>query len=121
MDCLAATQRRLLASARRRSPAVPAAAGGERVADVGLELRRTMQAHCGVFRFPELLAEGVAKMKVIAERAARVSIDDQSRVFNTARIEALIADNPTWTENDVQWKLIEERPKATSAGMAGGR
>ncbi len=66
---------------------------GERVADVANDLRRTMQAHCGVFRFPELLGEGVAKMKGIAERAARVAIEDKSRVFNTARIEALELDN----------------------------
>lgn len=70
-----------------------AAGSGERVADVGNALRRTMQAHCGVFRFPELLAEGVEKMKAIAERAARMFIDDKSKVFNTARIEALELDN----------------------------
>ncbi len=52
-----------------------------------------MQAHCGVFRFPELLAEGVDKMKAIAERAERMFIDDKSKVFNTARIEALELDN----------------------------
>ncbi len=37
--------------------------------DVGAEMRRTMQLHCGVFRFPDLLAEGVRKMKEIAARA----------------------------------------------------
>jgi succinate dehydrogenase / fumarate reductase flavoprotein subunit len=70
-----------------------AAHAGERVADVGNELRRTMQAHCGVFRFPELLAEGVGKLKAIAARAERTSIEDHSKVFNTARIEALELDN----------------------------
>src|SRR6185369_1703082 len=50
-------------------------------------------AHCGVFRFPEDLIEGVAKMKVIADRAARTFIDDKSKVFNTARVEALELDN----------------------------
>jgi len=70
-----------------------AARSGERVADVSNDLRRTMQAHCGVFRFPELLAEGVEKMKAIAARAERTSIEDHSKVFNTARIEALELDN----------------------------
>jgi succinate dehydrogenase / fumarate reductase flavoprotein subunit len=68
-------------------------AGGERVAEVANDLRRTMQAHCGVFRFPELLAEGVKMMKDIAARAERVAIQDKSKVFNTARIEALELDN----------------------------
>jgi succinate dehydrogenase / fumarate reductase flavoprotein subunit len=68
-------------------------AGGERVADVANDLRRTMQAHCGVFRFPELLAEGVKMMKEIAARTERVAIQDKSKVFNTARVEALELDN----------------------------
>lgn len=66
---------------------------GENVAEVGREMRRVMQAHCGVFRFPDLLAEGVAKIREVAERAKKTSIKDQSRVFNTARIEALELDN----------------------------
>ncbi|HRE02148.1 MAG TPA: TrmH family RNA methyltransferase, partial [Ilumatobacteraceae bacterium] len=32
---------------------------------VGLEMRRTMQKHAGVFRFDGLLKEGVAKMKEV--------------------------------------------------------
>ena len=66
---------------------------GERVADVGTDMRRIMQLNCGVFRFPDLLAEGVAKMKDVAERGARTQIRDKSRTFNTARIEALELDN----------------------------
>jgi len=50
-------------------------------------------AHCGVFRFPDLLAQGVAKIMAVAERAKRTQIGDKSRVFNTARIEALELDN----------------------------
>ena len=69
------------------------ASSGERVSDVGADLRRTMQLHCGVFRFPDSLAEGVRKMKEIAERSQRTYITDKSRVFNTARVEALELDN----------------------------
>ncbi|HTP61757.1 MAG TPA: FAD-binding protein, partial [Burkholderiales bacterium] len=68
-------------------------AAGERVVDVLTDLRRTMQAHCGVFRFPDELIKGVEKMKVIADRAQRVFIQDKSKVFNTARVEALELDN----------------------------
>jgi succinate dehydrogenase / fumarate reductase flavoprotein subunit len=66
---------------------------GERVADVGAEMRRTMQLHCGVFRFPDLLVEGVRKLKDVAERAGRTGIQDKSKTFNTARVEALELDN----------------------------
>ena len=69
------------------------AATGERVHDVGAEMRRTMQAHCGVFRFPDSMAEGVKKMLAVAERAKSTFIQDKSKVFNTARVEALELDN----------------------------
>jgi succinate dehydrogenase / fumarate reductase flavoprotein subunit len=66
---------------------------GESVSEVGTEMRRAMQAHCGVFRFPDLLAEGVKKIREIADRATRTQIGDKSKVFNTARVEALELDN----------------------------
>jgi succinate dehydrogenase / fumarate reductase flavoprotein subunit len=66
---------------------------GERVAAVGADMRKTMQAHCGVFRFPDLLSDGVRRIKQVAERAARTEIADKSKVFNTARVEALELDN----------------------------
>jgi succinate dehydrogenase / fumarate reductase, flavoprotein subunit len=66
---------------------------GERVADVGADMRRTMQLNCGVFRFPDLLVEGVKRMKEVSARGARTGISDKSKVFNTARVEALELDN----------------------------
>ena len=66
---------------------------GETVKEVGADLRATMQAHCGVFRFPELLSEGVVEIDKVAERAKNTIIQDKSQVFNTARVEALELDN----------------------------
>jgi succinate dehydrogenase / fumarate reductase flavoprotein subunit len=66
---------------------------GESVYDVGNEMRQTMQAHCGVFRFPDMLEKGVAKIKEVAARAQKLEIKDKSKVFNTARIEALELEN----------------------------
>ena len=66
---------------------------GESVVEVGDAMRKTMQAHCGVYRFPELLAEGASQMDAIAKRAANIVINDKSQVFNTARVEALELDN----------------------------
>ena len=67
--------------------------GGEQVAQVSGDLRRIMQLHCGVFRFPDLLVAGVQKLKEVAARAARTEIRDKSKTFNTARVEALELDN----------------------------
>jgi len=66
---------------------------GESVDAVGTALRKTMQAHCGVFRFADLLAQGVTKINEVAQRVAQTEIKDKSQVFNTARIEALELDN----------------------------
>jgi succinate dehydrogenase / fumarate reductase, flavoprotein subunit len=66
---------------------------GEIVAEVAKDMRRTMQGHCGVFRFPDMLAAGVKKIREVADRATRTEIKDKSKVFNTARVEALELDN----------------------------
>ena len=66
---------------------------GENVAQVGEALRKTMQEQCGVFRFPDLLKEGVVKINEISERVEHTEIKDKSKVFNTARVEALELNN----------------------------
>ena len=66
---------------------------GESVYEVGNAMRQTMQAHCGVFRFPDMLEKGVTKIKEVAARAKTIGITDKSKVFNTARIEALELEN----------------------------
>jgi succinate dehydrogenase / fumarate reductase flavoprotein subunit len=72
-----------------RVAALDAREKGERVQDVANAIRKTMQAHCGVFRTARLLDEGVREIMALAERAGQVAIADKSKVFNTARVEAL--------------------------------
>ncbi len=79
--------------AQARLARLDASQSGESVAEVGAELRRTMQLHCGVFRFPDSLAEGVKKIGEVAQRAQRLHVKDKSKVFNTARVEALELEN----------------------------
>ena len=57
------------------------------------ELRNIMQKHCGVFRSPELLQEGIQKIEALTLRVANIKITDKSKIFNTARIEALELEN----------------------------
>ena len=66
---------------------------GEDPRSIGNEIRKVMQEHCGVFRFPELLQQGIDKIKKLRERVDKLSISDTSKVFNTARIEALEVEN----------------------------
>jgi succinate dehydrogenase / fumarate reductase flavoprotein subunit len=72
---------------------IDGATSGESVYEVGQDLRRTVQNHAGVFRTNELLTEGVENIKEVAERVQRTYVKDKSKVFNTARIEALELEN----------------------------
>jgi succinate dehydrogenase / fumarate reductase flavoprotein subunit len=58
-----------------------------------LAMQRTMQNHCGVFRFNDKLKEGVQKILEVEKDVRRVEIKDKSKTFNTARIEALELEN----------------------------
>ena len=62
---------------------------GEKTQDVGNAIRNTMQKHCGVFRTLAMLREGVTMIDELADQAANIHFKDKSKVFNTARIEAL--------------------------------
>lgn len=66
---------------------------GENVAEVGDAMRQVMQTHCGVFRFPDLLETGLQEIRKVRERVQNTEIRDKSKVFNTARIEALELEN----------------------------
>ncbi len=67
--------------------------GSERVQDVAGDIRKTMQHYCGVFRTDELLQQGYKEIMVLDERRKHVAFKDKSKVFNTARVEALELDN----------------------------
>ncbi len=67
--------------------------GGASVHETRLAMQRTMQNHCGVFRFSDKLKEGVQKILDVQKDVQRTEIADKSKVFNTARIEALELDN----------------------------
>ena len=71
----AATQRDLPKGAGDEScarvAALDAQKGGANADETRAEIQRTMQAHCGVFRFPDLLVEGVAKIKAVGDAVAQ--------------------------------------------------
>ncbi|MFM8898573.1 MAG: succinate dehydrogenase flavoprotein subunit [Burkholderiales bacterium] len=70
-----------------------ASTGGEYAQDVANDIRTTMQQHAGVFRTQASMDEGVVKVKALAERVKSIHLADKSKVFNTARIEALEVEN----------------------------
>ncbi len=66
---------------------------GEYAQDVANDMRAIMQAHAGVFRSQEVMNEGVKKIAALRERVANIGLKDDSKVFNTARVEALEVEN----------------------------
>jgi len=67
--------------------------GGESVARLRDELTATMEQYCGVFRTEDVLQEGVNKVVEFEERVQHAALHDHSKVFNTARVEALELEN----------------------------
>ena len=61
--------------------------------DLAGEIRQTMQQHAGVFRTQKGMDEGVVKIAAIRAKVDQVTLKDKSKVWNTARMEALEVDN----------------------------
>ena len=61
--------------------------------DIANDIRASMQQHAGVFRTQKSMDEGVVKINAIRERVGAVTLKDKSKVWNTARMEALEVDN----------------------------
>ena len=57
------------------------------------EFRKCMEDHAGVFRTEEVMAEGYQKLCELRDRFKDATIKDKTKVFNTARIEALELEN----------------------------
>ena len=69
------------------------ATSGEYSQDVANDIRDIMQQHAGVFRTQASMDEGVVKIAAMRERVNAINLKDKSKIFNTARIEALEVEN----------------------------
>lgn len=69
------------------------AKGSLPVADIRLNMQRTMQKHCAVFRTEEIMAEGVTKINEIAASMADMGIKDRSMIWNSDLVEGLELQN----------------------------
>ncbi len=67
--------------------------GGTPTAALRLDMQRTMQKHCAVFRDNALLSEGKDKIAAIYAGFADVKIADRSLIWNTDLVETLELDN----------------------------
>ena len=69
------------------------ASGGMPTAQIRLNLQKTMQENCAVFRTSESLKEGVARMADVHASLANISVSDRTLVWNTDVVETLELEN----------------------------
>ncbi|MSO80333.1 MAG: succinate dehydrogenase flavoprotein subunit [Alphaproteobacteria bacterium] len=69
------------------------ASGGTKTAKLRLDMQRTMQANCAVFRTGEVLQEGADRMKRIWGGMEDLSVSDRSLVWNSDLVETLELEN----------------------------
>jgi len=67
--------------------------GSKSTATIRLDMQKTMQDHCAVFRTDGSLAEGVAKMAKVAATMKDIGVTDRTLVWNTDLVETLELDN----------------------------
>ncbi len=80
-------------AAMERVNAWNARKSGESVDAIREDMENAMQADFGVFRDGVPMAAGLKKIAELRERIQHAAFKDHSRVFNTARMEALELDN----------------------------
>jgi succinate dehydrogenase / fumarate reductase flavoprotein subunit len=69
------------------------AKGSSPTAQIRIEMQRTMQKHCAVFRDNALLSEGQQKITATYQRLQDVHVTDRSLIWNTDLVETLELDN----------------------------
>jgi succinate dehydrogenase / fumarate reductase flavoprotein subunit len=69
------------------------AKGGTKVADLRLDMQRTMQAHAAVFRNSKTLERGVNEMRRVWRGLDDMSVSDRSLIWNSDLLEALELQN----------------------------
>ena len=67
--------------------------GDTRTSEIRLQMQRTMQKHCAVFRTQELLDEGIEKMIDVWNSMEDIGVTDRSLIWNTDLVETLELDN----------------------------
>lgn len=67
--------------------------GDVSVAELRLEMQKTMQKHAAVFRKEEILAEGCKKMQEIFKKYKDIKISDRSMTWNSDLVEAFELSN----------------------------
>jgi succinate dehydrogenase / fumarate reductase flavoprotein subunit len=69
------------------------AKGSRKTAEIRVDMQRTMQNNCAVFRTAEVLRAGVGKIDSVAKSFGDLAIADRSMIWNSDLMEALELQN----------------------------
>src|SRR5204862_5685621 len=69
------------------------AKGGRKTAEIRVEMQRTMQNNCAVFRTAEVLRDGVDKIDRVSKSFSDLATADRSMIWNSDLMEALELQN----------------------------
>ena len=72
------------------------AKGGTSVASLRLEMQRTMQNYCPVYRTGDVLTQGVKLLQDVWAKKADLKVEDRSLIWNSDLVEAVELDNLTY-------------------------
>ena len=67
--------------------------GSTKTSELRIQMQKTMQSKCAVFRTEKTLKEGVEKIREPYEGMSDISVKDKSLLFNTDLVETLEFDN----------------------------
>ncbi len=69
------------------------ASGGTMTAELRLQMQRSMQSNCAVYRTGETMAEGVEAIKDVYTGMPDIGVSDRGLIWNTDLVETLEFDN----------------------------
>ena len=67
--------------------------GSKKTSELRLEMQKSMQNHCAVFRTKETLQEGIKKIDKLWDDMKDIQVSDRSMVWNSDLVETLELDN----------------------------
>ncbi|PHR91305.1 MAG: succinate dehydrogenase flavoprotein subunit [Robiginitomaculum sp.] len=67
--------------------------GSRGTASLRLDMQKTMQEHCAVFRTDESMKEGVQKLNAVYDSMKDIGVSDRTLVWNTDLVETLELEN----------------------------
>ena len=85
--------KRILFDEQKRLIQLLKSEGDESLADIRLELKKSMNVNCGIFREARRLKKTIEKIDILTERLKKADFRDKSRVYNSDLLDFFEIEN----------------------------